>query len=186
MHPGLTEIAGNWQKPPLTACLFLATFLMCYSSDSLEQSFFLLVRRVKRTRHTNDHTRFAACALYALSLLTLKKKRGCWQSTPFWIAKYRDDTKHGSKSGVSRIIRESWQHNLVPRVLPYPPYGARDRERVSLSLSLCREGRRETLGMRLLTALPVLPYKRWQSQPTTSAFTSLKHSRRPCAPLTAK
>ena len=143
MHPGLTEIAGNWQKPPLTACLFLATFLMCYSSDSLEQSFFLLVRRVKRTRHTNDHTRFSARALYALSSLTLKKKRGCSQSTPFLIAKYCDDTKHGSKSGVSRIIRESWQHKLVPRVLPYPPYGARDRERVSLSLSLCREGRRE-------------------------------------------
>ena len=107
---------------------------MCYSSDSLEQSFFLLVRRVKRTRHLNDHTRFAARALYALSSLTLKKKRGCSQSTPFLIAKYCDDTKHGSKSGVSRIIRESWQHNLVPRVLPYPPCGVRDRERVSLSL----------------------------------------------------
>ena len=40
--------------------------------------------------------------------------------------------------------------------------------------------------MRLLTALPVLPYKRWQNQPTTSTFTSLKHSRRPCAPSTAK
>ena len=40
--------------------------------------------------------------------------------------------------------------------------------------------------MRLLTALPVLPYRRWQNQPTTSTFTSLKHSRRPCAPLTAK
>ena len=40
--------------------------------------------------------------------------------------------------------------------------------------------------MRLLTALPVLPYRRWQNQPTTGTFTSLKHSRRPCAPLTTK
>ena len=157
---------------------------MCYSSDSLEQSFFLLVCRVKRTRHTNDHMRFSTRAPYAFSSLTLKKKRGCSQSTPFLIAKYCDDTKYGSKSGVSRTIRESWQHNLVPRVLSYPPYGARDRERVSLSLSLGREGRREPWEWGCWRHCLSSPTKDGKNQPTTSTFTSLKHSRRPCAPST--
>ena len=36
------------------------------------------------------------------------------------------------------------KNNFVPRILSYPPYGARERETsLSLSLSLRRAGRRE-------------------------------------------
>ena len=41
-----------------------------------------------------------------------------------------------------RGVRREGRENLVPRVLSYPPYGARERES-SFSLSLRRAGRRE-------------------------------------------
>ena len=62
----------------------------------------------------------------------------------------------------------------------------RETERGSLSLSRSVGRVGENPGNEVVDGTACPSYKRWQNQPTTSTFTSLKHSRRPCAPSTAK